>query len=314
MSTWLRAREMRRSVFIAGLALLFAALSIALAGCSTGSSAESGSSETDEAAEQPKTEVVILSHGRQASALQELAQLYGSEHDDLSLTVQAATSEKNLRKTLATNYRAAQAAQKDSDNESASSAEDVQTVAAVVGMTSSDRAKAEEAKRLSADTDTDLVQDSLVIITKNQKSLTLRDLTAGTYRLCMAAEDSALGDLQQQVLKDAGALNVNGRYVGALSAKGQVKTYSSTAKLFSAVSDSGKNAAIVLRSDVYRYGGVKISGEVAADTYAAPVYSYALTAYASDEQTDAAKDFFNWSVTDADALRIWKKWGFDEAA
>lgn len=315
----------RSRKLLLAVAALCAVLAMTLTACGGNSTPSSEESESSSTVEQPKTTVTLQASDREASALSELSQLYASEHDDVTFEVRSAKTDKEMRKQLAASYDAAKAAS-DSESSASSSSESAggstgsddgdasNPVAAVVGMSSDDQAKAADDKEVSASTATDLVQDSLVIATAQTKDVSMRDLLSGDYRLYVVDNDTSDAMLQHQALVRLGACTVSGRYVGALAGKGKVKSFRSTAKLFAALSKNKKAAAVVLRSDVYRYGGVKISGEIPADAYDAPVYSYAMTTFASDEQTEKAQEFFNWSVSDADALRIWKKWGFAAAA
>lgn len=306
----------------AAAVLLLAACCLVLAGCGDADTASSSGSSSGAGEEKPKTTVALLTGDREAAALSELTQQYAGEHDEVAFDVQTVSGDKALRSQLTSSYTAAQRDKSSAASASSSTNAEIgashdgssQPVAAVVGLSQDERAKAADAKQLDADTDTDLVQDSLVIVTAQQKAITTNELLRGDYRLCMATPGSDLGKLQMKTLVRLGGATPSGRYVGALAAKDKVEVCKSTAKLFEAVAKSKKSAAIVLRSDVYRYGGVKISGEVPASAYTAPVYGCALTTFASDEQTKAARDFFTWSTTDADALRIWKKWGFALAA
>ena len=70
-------------------------------------------------------------------------------------------------------------------------------------------------------------------------------------------------------------------------------------------------AAFVYTSDVYRFGGVKIVGTVEANTHKNIVYPGAVCK--QSKNADAANDFLKWSTTDAEAIKIWQKWGFELA-
>ncbi|MGI6535500.1 MAG: molybdate ABC transporter substrate-binding protein [Eggerthellaceae bacterium] len=296
---------------------------LALAGCSStnGESAD-GSSGSADTASQQKTTVSVLCADQLAGPLSELEQLYASENDDVQFAQKSEGTGKALAKDLADNAEdaAAAAAADASEGTDASTAEtaDDADYSLVVGLSDSAESAAQKAGQIDGDTVSDLVGDTLVIAAGTDgkaASVTVNDLVAGKYPLLMAPADSALGTLQRQALRQLGAQTASGAYVGALAKKGAVKTAKSATSVFAKLSEStGRTVSIVRASDVYRYGGAKVVGEIPAHAYTAPVYSSALTAYANDAQLDAARKFLEWCTTDADAQRIWQKWGFKLAA
>lgn len=305
------------------LAALFACL--VLAGCASSGTEQdaSQSSASADAGSQHKTMVSVLCADQLTGPLSELEQLYASQHDDVKFAQDSEGSSKALAKDLADNAEHA-AAVASSDASGSSDAEDggetdgQAAYSLVVGMAEKEENAAQKAGRVNGDTVSDLVSDSLVIAAGTNgkaSAVTVNDLLAGTYPLLMAPSDTALGGLQREVLSQLGARMQNGSYQGALAKKGAVKSADSASDVFATLSENkGKTVAIVRASDVYRYGGAKIVGEIPASAYTAPVYSSALTAYASNEQLDAAQQFLEWCTTDADAQRIWEKWGFTLAA
>lgn len=319
----LQADRSNGTARLAACVLAVVLVCLALAGCSSsgGETAEQSSGSTD-AASQQKTVVSVLCANQLAGPLSELEQLYASENDDVQFSQDSEGSSKALAKSLADNAEevaAASSASSESTDAAAAAAPDGPTAySLVIGMSDNEENSAQKAGRLNGDTVSDLVSDYLVIAAGTEgkaSSATVNNLLAGTYPLMMAPSDSTLGSLQCQALQQLGGRTANGSYVGALTKKGAVKTAKSTSGVFAKLSENkGKTVAIVRASDVYRYGGVKIVGQIPARAYTAPVYSSALTAYAGDEQLDAARKFLDWCTTDADAQRVWEKWGFKLAA
>ena len=302
--------------FIAcALAGLFACMM--LAGCSGENDAASEQqSAATETTQQQKTVVSVLCSDQLAGPLSELERLYASEHEDVQFEQDSAGSGKAMAKNLTANEKA-ETASASSGEDSAGSPDDA-PYSLVIGLPDEASESAQKAQQINRDTVSDLVADTLVIAAGANgkvRSVTVNDLLAGEYPLVMAPSSTVLGDLQQEALRRVGGASANGVLLGALSKKGKTRTAKSASGVFAKLSE-GKNkaVAIVRSSDVYRYGGVRIVGEIPASAYTAPLYASALTTYAGKAELDAAKSFLEWCTTDADAQRIWSKWGFKLAA
>lgn len=308
----------RAQLFSSVLAVFLVALM--LAGCSSGNGGAGDQQSAATETEQHKTVVSVLCSDQLAGPLSELEQLYASEHGDVQFAQDSAGSGKAMAKNLAADKKAATASESASAESGEGSADPSEESAysLVVGLPDEASESAQKAQQIDGDTVSDLVEDSLVIVAGTDgkaKSVTVNDLLAGGYPLVMAPSNTALGELQREALRRLGATTANGMFLGALSKKGATSTAKSASGVFAKLSESKNKAVAIARaSDVYRYGGVKIVGEIPASAYTAPLYSSALTTYAGSAELDAAKSFLEWCTTDADAQRIWSKWGFKLAA
>ncbi|MGI6590304.1 MAG: molybdate ABC transporter substrate-binding protein [Eggerthellaceae bacterium] len=298
-------------------ALLAAALCacLVLAGCGSSGSQEDSSNSQSASQEAPKTSISILCDTQMEGPLSELEQLYASEHDDVEFTLSSEQTDKTLLKALSDNAKSVKSSGQDSQSTGADDADSA--ISLVFGLSDSATKQAVKNKLLKRDSQTDVVADSLVIVAgKNGKadSVTVNQLVSGKWLLALANGSSSLGKLQTQALSALGACTPQGQFTGALAKSGKVKRQGMESQVFAALSKSKRAVSVVKKSDVYRYGGVKIVGEIPANAYTAPRYSASATTAASDDQASAAQDFLNWCVTDADAIEIWEKWGFTLAA
>lgn len=175
----------------------------------------------------------------------------------------------------------------------------------------------------------DLLEDRLALVVAEESPITsvsLADLQAGSFRIAVADAETAEGALQREVLASSG-LYADGAFAGAL-AEGEAAEGLSTRRVFDvadaegafqALAKNGDLVAIVRTSDLYRFGGVKVVGEVPPGSFTPPCYPVALWANldAMENGThvrEAALDFIRWITTDPDAKRIVAKWGFAPVA
>lgn len=303
----LRPRRWGACVLIA----LLAAWCLVLSGC--GLAHPSASSSTDQGSQQmtPQTTISVLCSTQLKSPLAELEQLYASEHTDIAFSQDAERSDKALLKDLSDSAAEAKAAARASA--STSSAEETKAPTLVFGLSSDSMAHAASRKLVEKDSQTDLVADSLVIVAgKNSKakSVTTQSLLNGDYALVLAAADTDLGKLQTEALIYLGVCSADGRLIGSAAKQDNVWCQGAEGPVFATLSNSKHALSLVKKSDVYRFGGVKIVGDLPKRSYEAPLYQVATTTTASDEQVKAAEDFRDWCVTDADAIEVWEKWGF----
>lgn len=332
------ARHLRVAPRAVLVALLCAVLATCLGGCAasgtgTSSSAESGSSTT----ETQKVTVSVLSSGQLSGPLSELEALYASEHEGVSFTQDTGTTTEALSEQLGDNAAqvgAAAGTGSTSSSESASASSSASSASSSAGSTETGTApvpyalvcgmgadtvsSAVQNGLLDATSFSDIVGDTLVIAAGAKgtaKTVTTNTLVAGGYPVLLAQKTTTLGALQYQALASLGAVDASGALTGALAQTGAVTTEDSLSAVMQALSeDTGKTVSIVAASDVYRYGGVKIVGQVPASAYTQPLYTAALSTYATEAQRQAAQEFLDWCLTDADAQRIWEKWGFQLAA
>lgn len=166
-----------------------------------------------------------------------------------------------------------------------------------------------------------MFKNDLVIVAKEDSSIenvTLQDIADGKYTVAVGDESVPAGNYACQALSTVGAYADPSGATGAdITGKGG-EFVGITPVLQTSVGNVCKQAengdvdvAIVYTSDVYRFGGVKIVGEIPADTHKNIVYPGAVTA--QSENAEAVAAFLNWCMSDPDAQKIWNEWGFDLA-
>lgn len=164
--------------------------------------------------------------------------------------------------------------------------------------------------------------NDLVIVAKEDsdiENVTLEDIAAGTYTVAVGDESVPAGNYACQALSTVGAyVDPSGATGAEISGKGG-EFVGITPVLQTSVGNVCKQAesgdvdvAIVYSSDVYRFGGVKVVGEIAADTHKNILYPGAVTAQSTNSEAVVA--FLEWCMTDPDAQKIWNSWGFELAA
>ena len=187
---------------------------------------------------------------------------------------------------------------------------------------------AEQAGYIDASTRFDMFKNDLVMVTSESNteitSCTLEDIAAGKYKIGVGDESVPAGNYACQSLSTVGcytepdgstgkdASGTGGEFSGALAADGMVSLQTSVGNVCKLAQSGDVDIAFVYTSDVYRFGGVKVVGTVPSDTHKNIIYPAAITSMASNSAE--AQAFLDWCVTDADALEIWQKWGFELAA
>lgn len=166
-----------------------------------------------------------------------------------------------------------------------------------------------------------MFKNDLVIVAKEDSSIenvTLQDIADGKYTVAVGDESVPAGNYACQALSTVGAYADPSGATGAdITGKGG-EFVGITPVLQTSVGNVCKQAengdvdvAIVYTSDVYRFGGVKIVGEIPADTHKNIVYPGAVTA--QSENAEAVAAFLDWCMSDPDAQKIWNEWGFELA-
>lgn len=164
--------------------------------------------------------------------------------------------------------------------------------------------------------------NDLVIVAKEDSSIenvTLQDIADGKYTVAVGDESVPAGNYACQALSTVGAYaDPSGKTGADITGKGG-EFVGITPVLQTSVGNVCKQAesgdvdvAIVYSSDVYRFGGVKVVGEIAADTHKNILYPGAVTAQSTN--SEAVQAFLEWCLTDPDAQKIWNSWGFELAA
>lgn len=166
-----------------------------------------------------------------------------------------------------------------------------------------------------------MFKNDLVIVAKEDSSIenvTLQDIADGKYTVAVGDESVPAGNYACQALSTVGAYADPSGATGAdITGKGG-EFVGITPVLQTSVGNVCKQAengdvdvAIVYTSDVYRFGGVKIVGEIPVDIHKNIVYPGAVTA--QSENAEAVVAFLNWCMSDPDAQKIWNEWGFELA-
>lgn len=164
----------------------------------------------------------------------------------------------------------------------------------------------------------DMFKNDLVMVTGENNTdipegLTLEEAVSGDYTICVGDESVPAGNYACQSLYTVGAYSdesgKGGEFTGAIADKVVLDT--SVGNVCKHAESGDVDIAFVYSSDVYRFGGVKIISTVPADTHKNIVYPAAVTA--DDANAEAAQAFLDWAVSDAEALEIWQKWGFELA-
>lgn len=173
------------------------------------------------------------------------------------------------------------------------------------------------------DTKTMFVND-LVVVTGTDSKITVSDLKE------LGTNDSitsiAIGDpnvvpagkYAVQALESAGLCKITEKSDGTLS----VKYDKSIAKkindgadkvgtVASYVNEGQCDVGLVYTSDLYRYDGIQNIYTVPADMH--KTISYPGAPIADSANVDTVKDFIDFCMTDADALKIWQQYGFELA-
>ena len=193
--------------------------------------------------------------------------------------------------------------------------------------------EAEEAGYIDPATRTTMFVNDLVIVTAASNDditeVTLDDIASGKYTVGIGDDSVPAGNYANQALSTVGCFNDPDGAKGADSAgkagdagdaaayagtplEGKYTTADSVGNVCSLAESGQVDVAFVYTSDVERFGGVKVVGTVPGDTHKNITYPGAVCAQSTN--SEAAKAFIDWCLTDDDALEIWQKWGFELAA
>ncbi|MCR5844977.1 MAG: molybdate ABC transporter substrate-binding protein [bacterium] len=188
---------------------------------------------------------------------------------------------------------------------------------------------AEAAGYIDAASRTTMFKNDLVMVTAANNDaiaeVTLDDIASGQYTVAVGDDSVPAGNYANQSLstvgcfvdpdgktgsESAGKANGTDAYAGT-PIDGKVVTDTSVGNVCKHAESGDVDIAFVYTSDVYRFGGVKVVGTVAADTHKDIVYPAAVIANSANSQ--AAQAFIDWCLTDEGAQEIWQKWGFELA-
>ena len=175
----------------------------------------------------------------------------------------------------------------------------------------------------------DMFKNDLVMVSKEGSSLkdvTLDDIAAGKYSICVGDDSVPAGNYAAQSLSTVGVYTPAGDDAGKtgkdISGKGgsyqsfvdaghTVVTDTSVGNVCKHAQSGDVDVAFVYTSDVYRFGGVQIVGTVPANTHKNIVYPGAVTKECKN--VEATQEFLNWCLQSEKAQAIWQKWGFELA-
>lgn len=283
-------------VFLVSMLALVMACSFALIGCQESKKEEPKAQEPAK----EKVEMQIFAANSLTKALAEVQELYTKSHDWVTFADTQFEASGTLVESLTAGSKA-----------------DILITASKGTMDT-----AEEGKLVDSATRFDMFTNDLVIVAKEGSGLygvTIQDIADGKYTVAVGDDNVPAGNYAAQALSTVGAYNDSSGATGK-DAKGKEGSYVGISpSLESSVGNVCKKAeagevdvAIVYTSDVYRFGGVEVVGEIAADTHKSIVYPAAITA--DTKISTEADAFLQWAITDADALKVWQKWGFELAA
>ncbi len=272
----------------------------ALIGCSSGTEQKTEEPSTDQSEQHEAVELQVFAANSLSKAMEDIQALYKESHDWVSFADTQYKSSGELNEMLG-----------------AGSYADVLVSASKGSMDT-----AEESGYIDEGTRFDMFVNDLVIVSKEGsglKDVTLQDIADGKYTVSVGDESVPAGNYACQALSTVGAYaDPSGKTGADITGKGG-QFVGITPVLDTSVGNVCKHAqsgdvdvAIVYSSDVYRFGGVEIVGTIPDDTHKSIVYPGAVTK--DSKQAEAASDFLQWCVTDAEAKKVWQEWGFELAA
>ncbi len=175
----------------------------------------------------------------------------------------------------------------------------------------------------------DMFKNDLVMVSKegsDLKDVTLDDIAAGKYTICVGDDSVPAGNYAAQSLStvgvyapagdDAGKTGKDisgkgGSYNTDMVKDGKVVLDTSVGNVCKHAQSGDVDVAFVYTSDVYRFGGVEVVGTVPANTHKNIVYPGAITK--DCKNVEATQEFLNWCLTSEKAQKIWQDWGFELA-
>ena len=182
---------------------------------------------------------------------------------------------------------------------------------------------------VDSSTRVDMFKNDLVMVSKEGadiKDVTLDDIAAGKYSICVGDDSVPAGNYAAQSLSTVGVYTPaaadegktgkdisgkGGSYQAFVDAGHKVVTDTSVGNVCKHAQSGDVDVAFVYTSDVYRFGGVQIVGTVPANTHKNIVYPAAVTS--ESKNAAATQEFLDWCLSSDKAQEIWQKWGFELA-
>lgn len=298
-------KNMTRKAFTAAMAVSLVG-AFGLFGCSGGQQASSASSASSSAATQAAepVELQIFAANSLSKAVEDIQAAYIADgHDNVTFADTQYKSSGELNEMLG-----------------AGSYADLLISASKGSMdTAVEKGYVDESTRV------DMFVNDLVMVAAEDSDITevtLQDIAEGKYSICVGDDSVPAGNYAAQSLSTVGlytpAADEAGKTGKDISGKGgtysdaiSVVTDTSVGNVCKHAQSGDVDVAFVYTSDVYRFGGVKIVGEVPGDTHKNIVYPGAITA--DSENAEATSEFLDWCLTSEKAAKIWQDWGFELA-
>lgn len=277
-----------------------------LAGCGSSSSNTNNASNSSSSKQSEKVELQIFAANSLSKALEEIQSLYTEQNPNVTFSDTQYKSSGELNSML-----------------EAGSYADIEITASKGTMdTAVQKGYVTESTRFN------MFKNDLVIVAAENSSITectLQDVAAGKYKVAVGDDSVPAGNYANQALStvgcfvdpegktgsnSAGKANGTDAYAGT-PLEGKVVTQTSVGNVCKLAQSGEADVAFVYTSDVYRFGGVKIVGTVDASAHKNIVYPGAVCT--QSKNADVSNEFLKWSTTDADAIKIWQKWGFELA-
>ncbi len=192
---------------------------------------------------------------------------------------------------------------------------------------------AEKDALVSADSRFDMFTNDLVIVkgannTDVPDDLTFEQAISGDYKIALGNDNVPAGNYSRQSIStvvpcatidgktgketDGKVGDVEGAGFAGTMLDGKIVVANSVGDACNYAATGEADIAFVYTSDVARYQDqVKQLVVVDASTHKNIVYPAAVSS--SAKAADAAQAFLDWATTDAEALKIWQKWGFELA-
>ena len=299
------------SLLTCGIVAVCMAVALGLAGCGGGSASGSkaaSSSASSSANSGQAVQLQIYAANSLSKAMAEAQTLYTKKNPNVTFADTQYKSSGELNTMLEADPTAA----------------DIEITASKGTMDT-----AEEKGFIDKNTRVTMFKNDLVMVTSannnNITSVTLDDIAAGKYTICVGDDSVPAGNYANQSLstvgcfvdpdgktgaESAGKANGTDAYAGTPVA-GKVVTDTSVGNVCKHAESGDVDIAFVYTSDVERFGGVKVVGTVPANTHKNITYPGAVCA--KSKNATAAKAFLDWCMTDKEAAEIWQKWGFELA-
>ena len=300
-------RKPIRGVIAAVCALAMAGV-FALAGCAAseqpkGEEQPSTEGQASEAQKDATIELQVFAANSLSKALEEVQQLYMQDHEGVSFKDTQYLSSGELNEQLAGGAYA-----------------DI-----LISASKGKMDDAVDAGYVSPDTRFDMFKNDLVMVVGENselagKDITLDDVASGNYTIGIGDDSVPAGNYANQALSTVGCYTdasgkIGNEITGAggsydtMPLAGKVSLQSSVGNVCKQVESGAVDIVFVYSSDVYRFGGVKVVGKVAADLHKNIVYPAALCQ--DSQQSEAAQEFLAWASADAGAKKLWQEWGFE---